>query len=114
MTELFKGMEALYWQNDAFRLAIMVLCACGKMFNRVCIVSLMTLERDRRKLEFALRVIPISQKFKGQHQCKFFRKSIFFGLKFSLNLVEYEAKVFIHENFFKVKTFLRAVGGLFR
>ena len=38
--------------------------------------------------------------FKGEHQCKFFRKSIFFGLKFSLNLLKYEAKGFIHENFF--------------
>ena len=35
--------------------------------------------------------------FKGQHQCKFFRKSVFFGIKFILNLLEYEAKGFIHE-----------------
>ena len=35
--------------------------------------------------------------FKGQHQCKFFRKSVFFGLKFSLNLLKYEAKGLIHE-----------------
>ena len=35
--------------------------------------------------------------FKEQHQCKFVRKSVFFGSKFSLNLLEYEAKGFIHE-----------------
>ena len=37
------------------------------------------------------------EKIKRQHQCKIFRKSFFFGLKFSLNLLEYKAKGFIHE-----------------
>ena len=55
--------------------------------------------------------------FKGQHQCKFFRKSVFYYLKFSLNLLEYEAKGFIRENFFflfNYAFFLRRVGSLIR
>ena len=52
---------------------------------------------------------------KGQNQCKFFKKSVFFGLKFSLNLLEYETKGFIHEIFFflfNFAFFLRRVARL--
>ena len=44
---------------------------------------------------------------KTQHQCKFFRQSVCFGLKFSLHLLEYEAKGFIHEkkNFCSISRF---------
>ena len=52
----------------------------------------------------ALILINICEKaeIKGQHQCQCFRKSVFFGLKFSLNL-EYEAKGFIHKKNFSVE-----------
>ena len=52
---------------------------------------------------------------KGQHECKFFQKIGFFGLKFSLNLLKYEAKGFIHEKkifLFNFAFFLRRVGRL--
>ena len=39
----------------------------------------------------------VYSKLKGQRKCKFVGKSFFFGLEFSLNLLEYEAKSFIHE-----------------
>ena len=38
--------------------------------------------------------------FKGKPRVHFSENRFFFGLKFSLNLLEYEAKGFIHENVF--------------
>ena len=56
----------------------------------------------------------VEQLIKGQHQCKLFRKSFFFCLKFSLNLIEYEAKGFIHKkkNFCLISRFSWGVSGV--
>ena len=57
----------------------------------------------------------VYSKLKGQRKCKFVGKSFFFCLEFSLNLLEYEAKSFIHEKkkiLFNFAFFLKRVGRL--
>ena len=65
-------------------------------------------------IEFEKYLCEITKLVKGQHQCTFFRRSVFFGLKFSLNLLEYEAKGFINEkkNFCLISRFSWGVQGV--
>ena len=102
----------LYENNDNF--FSILKCMLNKPSKNIFYSFYYTPEKKSSNLDLfssARVVLPL----KGQHQCTFFIKSVFFGLKFSLNLLEYEVKGFMHEKkkfLFNFAFFLRHIDRL--